>query len=52
MPILSHNLPTHTFGVPEVSQTVKAGSVVQSAFVWHSSAGGAKIQIRNYIEFG
>ena len=49
---LSNHLPTHTFEVPEVSQTVKAGSVVQSAFVWHSSAGGAKIQIRNYTEFG
>ena len=46
---LSNYLPTHTFGVPEVSQTVFAGSVVQSASVWHSSTGGAKMQIgKNY----
>ena len=43
---LSNYLPIHTFGVPEVSQTVFAGSVVQSASVWHSSGGGAKIQNR------
>ena len=46
---LSNYLPTHTFEGPEVSQTVLAGSVVQSPSVWHSFAGGATVQIdKNY----
>ena len=35
----SNYLPAHTFGVPDVSQNVKAGSVVQSPSTWHSSTG-------------
>ena len=46
---LSNYLPTHTFEGPEVSQTVLAGSAVQSPSVWHSFAGGATVQIdKNY----